>query len=384
MTIPMILILVTMVFFVMRILPGDPIRSQLGPKVSEEQADQLRERMGLNRPLHIQYFDFLWRMVTLDFGNALTQGERPIRQELAEKLPATVELAVPAITFTALAGIFGGAFAAKNRKKPVDYVLRVISVMVYAFPIFFLGLLFQIIFSVRIPLFPLAGRMDSMLMTTFESITNFYFIDSILTGNWPALKSMLLHLVLPSFTLGLILTGPFLRLTRVNMLEMLMTTFESITNFYFIDSILTGNWPALKSMLLHLVLPSFTLGLILTGPFLRLTRVNMLEMLQSDFITAGRARGLPEKRLVYQHALRNTFIPILTLLGLQFALLLAGAVLTETTFSWPGLGRYLVKRIELRDYNAVQSVIAVFALFVGMISVLVDILYAFIDPRIRY
>jgi peptide/nickel transport system permease protein len=326
MTIPMILILVTMVFFVMRILPGDPIRSQLGPKVSEEQAAQLRERMGLNRPLHVQYFDFLWRMVTLDFGNALTQGERPIRQELAEKLPATIELAVPAITFTALAGIFGGAFAAKNRKKPVDYVLRVISVMVYAFPIFFLGLLFQIIFSVRIPLFPLAGRMDSMLMTTFEPITNFYFIDSILTGNWPALKSMVMHLVLPSFTLGLILTGPFLRLTRVN----------------------------------------------------------MLEMLQSDFITAGRARGLPEKRLVYQHALRNTFIPILTLLGLQFALLLAGAVLTETTFSWPGLGRYLVKRIELRDYNAVQSVIAVFALFVGMISVLVDILYAFIDPRIRY
>lgn len=325
-TIPMILILVTMVFFVMRILPGDPIRSQLGPKVSAEQADQLRERMGLNRPLYVQYFDFLWRMVTLDFGNALTQGERPIRQELAEKLPATIELTIPAIMFTALAGIFGGAFAAKNRKKPVDYILRVISVVVYAFPIFFLGLLFQIIFAVRIPLFPLAGRMDSMLMTTFESITNFYVVDALLTQNWAALRSTLMHLVLPSFTLGLILTGPFLRLTRVN----------------------------------------------------------MLEMLQSDFITAGRARGLPEKRLVYRHALHNTFIPIITLLGLQFALLLAGAVLTETTFSWPGMGRYLVKRIELRDYNAVQSVIAVFALFVGGISVLVDILYAFIDPRIRY
>ena len=322
----MILILVTMVFFVMRILPGDPIRSQLGPKVSAEQADQLRERMGLNRPLYVQYFDFLWRMVTLDFGNALTQGERPIRQELAEKLPATIELTIPAIMFTALAGIFGGAFAAKNRKKPVDYILRVISVVVYAFPIFFLGLLFQIIFAVRIPLFPLAGRMDSMLMTTFESITNFYVVDALLTQNWAALRSTLMHLVLPSFTLGLILTGPFLRLTRVN----------------------------------------------------------MLEMLQSDFITAGRARGLPEKRLVYRHALHNTFIPIITLLGLQFALLLAGAVLTETTFSWPGMGRYLVKRIELRDYNAVQSVIAVFALFVGGISVLVDILYAFIDPRIRY
>jgi peptide/nickel transport system permease protein len=127
-----------------------------------------------------------------------------------------------------------------------------------------------------------------------------------------------------------------------------------------------------------------TLGLILTGPFIRLTRVNMIETLQTDFITAGRARGLPENRLVYRHALRNTFIPILTLIGLQFALLLAGAVLTETTFSWPGMGRYLVKRIELRDYNAVQSVIALFAMFVGGISVLVDILYAFVDPRIRY
>ncbi|MGC9399695.1 MAG: ABC transporter permease [Anaerolineae bacterium] len=325
-TIPMILILVTLVFFVMRILPGDPIRSQLGPKVSEEQAAQLRERMGLNRPLYVQYFDFLWRMITLDFGNALTQGERPIREELAEKLPATIELTIPAILFTALTGIYGGAFAAQNRKKPVDYTLRVLSVVVYAFPVFFLGLLFQIIFAVRIPLFPLAGRMDAMLMTTFEPVTNFYIVDAILNQNWAALKSTLMHLVLPSFTLGLILAGPFLRLTRVN----------------------------------------------------------MLEVLQSDFITAGRARGLPEKQLVYKHALRNTFIPIITLLGLQFALLLAGAVLTETTFSWPGMGRYLVKRIELRDYNAVQSVIAVFALFVGGVSVLVDILYAFIDPRIRY
>jgi len=139
-----------------------------------------------------------------------------------------------------------------------------------------------------------------------------------------------------------------------------------------------------RSLLSHLVLPSLTLGLILTGPFVRLTRVNMIETLQTDFITAGRARGIPERRLVYKHTMRNTFIPILTLIGLQFALLLAGAVLTETTFSWPGMGRYLVKRIELRDYNAVQSVIAVFALFVGAISVLTDILYAFVDPRIRY
>lgn len=325
-TIPMVLILVTMIFFIMRVLPGDPIRSQLGPRVSEEQADVLRERLGLNRPLVVQYVDFLGDMLTLNFGTALTQGERPIRDELGERMPATIELTIPAITLTAVVGILSGAYAAKNRKKPSDYIIRLLSIVVSSIPIFFMGLLFQIIFSVRIPIFPLSGRMDTLLLTKLD--------------------------------------------TR--------------TNFYVIDSIITGNWLALRSALMHLILPSVTLGLALSGVFVRLTRVNMIEMLQSDFITAGRARGIEENRLVYKHALRNTFIPILTMLGLQFAILLAGAVLTETTFSLPGVGRYLVERIQLRDYTAVQATIAVFAMFVAAISLLMDVLYAFIDPRIRY
>lgn len=325
-TIPMVLILITMVFLVMRILPGDPIRSQLGPKITEERANELRERLGLNRPLYVQYFEFIWKMVRLDFGTALTQGERPIRDELGERLPATLELSIPAMLFTAISGILMGAFAAKNRKKTVDYGIRLFSIVIYSIPIFFLGLVFQIIFSVRLPILPLAGRMNTLLLSTFQPVTNFYVIDSILTQNWPALGSVLLHLILPSLTLGLALTGVFIRLTRIN----------------------------------------------------------MIEMLQSDFITAGRARGLPEQRLVYRHSLRNTFIPIMTLIGLQFAILLAGAVLTETTFSWPGMGRYLVERIQLRDYTAVQATIGVFALFVGGITLVMDILYALIDPRIRY
>ena len=325
-TIPMVLIMITMIFFVMRILPGDPIRSQLGPRVSEEQALALRERLGLNRPLYEQYFDFLWKMVTLDFGTALTQGERPIKEELAERLPATIELTIPAMTITAFFGIFSGAYAARYRKRPVDFGIRLFSIAIYSIPVFFLGLLFQIVFSVRIGILPLAGRMDTLMLTNFESPTNFYVLDAMLTRNWPALRSALAHLVLPSVTLGLALMGVFIRLTRVN----------------------------------------------------------MIEMLTSDFITAGRARGLPESRLVYRHALRNTFIPIMTLIGLQFALLLAGAVLTETTFSWPGVGRYLVERIELRDYTAVQATIGVFALFVALITLLMDFLYALVDPRIRY
>lgn len=325
-TIPMVLILITIIFFVMRVLPGDPIRSQLGPKVSEEQAEAIRERLGLNRPLIIQYGDFLWNMVTLNFGNALTQGERPIKEELGERLPATIELSVPTMIFTSFFGILLGSVAAKNRKKPADYLIRIFSIFIYSVPVFFMGLMFQIILSVRIPLFPLSGRMDTLLLTTFQSPTNFYVLDSILTKNWPAF------------------------------------------------------WSAVS----HLVLPSLTLGLSLCGIFIRMTRVNMIEILQSDFITAGRARGISENKLVFKHALRNTFIPILTLIGLEFAMLLAGAVLTETTFSWPGIGRYLVERIQLRDYTAVQSTIGVFALFVALISLVMDILYALIDPRIRY
>jgi peptide/nickel transport system permease protein len=282
--------------------------------------------MGLDKPILVQYGEFLWDVVTLDFGNALTQGERPIRDELGEKLPATIELTIPAIIFTTVFGILSGSYAAKNRKKFPDYALRLFSVVIYSIPIFFLGLLFQIVFSVRLGALPLYGRLDPLVQVSFDSPTNFYVLDAILTQNWEGLKSALLHLVMPALTLGLALTGVFVRLTRVN----------------------------------------------------------MIEILQSDFITAGRARGLSERVLTYRHALRNTFIPILTLIGLQFAILLAGAVLTETTFSWPGMGRYLVDRIELRDYTAVQSTIAVFALFVAIISLAMDVLYAFIDPRIRY
>jgi peptide/nickel transport system permease protein len=325
-TIPMVWFLITMVFIVMRVLPGDPIRSQLGPKATAAQVEVIRARMGLDKPLIVQYGNFLWDVIRLDFGNALTQGERPVRDELGEKLPATIELTIPAIIITSVFGVYSGAIAARYRKKFTDYFLRLFSIAIYSIPIFFMGLAFQIIFSVRLDLLPLYGRMDPMIQLGFTSPTNFYVVDAITTQNWPALKDALLHLVLPSVTLGLALTGVFIRLTRVN----------------------------------------------------------MIEILQSDFITAGRARGLSENKLTFQHALRNTFIPIMTLIGLQFAILMAGAVLTETTFSWPGMGRYLVDRIELRDYTAVQSTIAVFALFVAGISLVMDVLYAFIDPRIRY
>jgi peptide/nickel transport system permease protein len=325
-TIPMVFILATLVFFVMRVLPGDPINSTLGPRVSEEQREIFRQQLGLDQPIAVQYVDFLWRMVRFDFGDSMIGGNRPIRDELGEVFPATLELSVPAMAFTAMFGVLSGAYAAQHRKKWIDYALRLFSITIYSIPIFWLGLVFIIIFSTALGLTPVAGRIDAQIGLTLERKTNLLIVDSILTGNWAALGSVL-H---------------------------------------------------------HLILPSLTLGLALCGVFVRLTRVNMIETLQEDYITAGRARGIQERTLTYRHALRNTFIPILTLIGLQFAILLAGAVLTETTFSWPGMGRYLVDRIELRDYAAVQAVIAVFAMLVAVITLVMDVLYAFVDPRIRY
>jgi peptide/nickel transport system permease protein len=163
-----------------------------------------------------------------------------------------------------------------------------------------------------------------------------------------------------------------------------MTPEYRITGMYTIDAILKQDWALLKDALMHLILPSLTLGLVIAGVFTRLTRANMLDVLEEDFITAGRARGLRERVLVYKHGLRNAAIPIVTLLGLQFAVLLAGAILTETTFSWPGLGRLLVDRIFDRDFSVVQGSIVFFALLVAGASLVVDVIYGFLDPRIRY
>ena len=185
-----------------------------------------------------------------------------------------------------------------------------------------------------------------------------------------------------------LVTMASLRLERADWIgridAVLATGLERSTNLLVLDSLLAGNWPALGSSLLHLVLPVTTLGLVLSGVFLRLTRINVIETLQLDFVAAARARGIRERAVVYRHALGNALIPVITLFGLQVAILLAGAVLTETVFSWPGMGLYLVQRIAARDYTAVQSVITVFAVFVALISLAVDIVYSLVDPRVRY
>ena len=325
-TLPMIFILGTLVFFVMRVIPGDPVSSALGPKGTPEMLARIRTQLGLNDPLPVQYGRFLVDMVTLNFGNSLVGGHRPIVDEMSERFPATLELVIPASILALLIGILGGTFAASRRKRASDYSWRIYSVVIYSVPIFWLGLMLQLLFGVRLNWLPISGRIEPVIGTSLQHITNLYTVDALITGNWPALVSVLEHLILPTVTLGLILSGVFVRMTRIN----------------------------------------------------------VIETLQADYIAAGRARGLRERVLVYGHALKNAMIPVITLIGLQVAILLAGAVLTETVFSWPGMGRYLVERISSRDYTAVQSVITVFAMLVALISLAVDVIYSLVDPRVRY
>jgi len=323
-TIPMVLILISLVFLILRVLPGDPALAVLREGASEEQLAAFRASVGLDRPLPVQYVDFIMGVLRFDFGNSMTR-DIPVTDEIKTFFPATIELALFSMLVTAGVGIFSGAYAAQKRKSASDYVIRVLSIVLYSIPIFWLGIMFQMYFGVRLGWLPVSGRLDPGMAP-----------ESVITG------------------------------------------------LYSVDAVLTKNWVLLKDALRHLVLPSFTLGLVLAGIFTRLTRANMLDVLEQDFITAGRARGLKERVLVYRHGLRNAFIPIVTLLGLQFALLLAGAILTETTFSWPGMGRLVVDRIYDRDFTTVQGSILFFALLVAGTSLLVDILYGFLDPRIRY
>lgn len=325
-TLPMVFILATLVFFVLRVLPGDPVSSALGPKGTPEMLTRIRAQLGLDAPLPVQYGRFLVDMVTLNFGNSLVGGHRPIIDEMSERFPATLELVLPASVLALLIGIFGGTFAASRRKRASDYSWRIYSVIIYSLPIFWLGLMLQLWFGVQLSVLPISGRIDPVVGTTLKHVTNLYAVDALISGNWPAFVSVVRHLVLPTVTLGLILSGVFVRMTRIN----------------------------------------------------------VIETLQADYIAAGRARGIRERVLVYGHALKNAMIPVITLIGLQVAILLAGAVLTETVFSWPGMGSYLVERISSRDYTAVQSVITVFALLVALISLAVDVIYSLVDPRVRY
>ena len=329
-TIPMIFILLTTVFLIMRVLPGDPVLLHFEKIENPAAMEAMRIRLGLDKPLLFQYFDYLIGVFRGDLGISM-QDYSSVGQQIFSAFPATLELAICSMLIAILIGLFLGVESSKSYNTPKDHIIRVFGIVTYAIPVFFLGMIFQMIFGVGLHWLPVGGRTYSGMEPT-----------------------------------GLIVGG-----------------FHFSTGLYTIDSILEGNIVKLATSLKYLLLPSLTLGLVLCGIFIRLTRSNMFETLRLDFVTAAKARGLKESTVTYGYALRNAFLPVLTMMGLQFALLLGGAVLTETTFSWPGLGRYLIDRINFRDYTAIQGVVVVFGILVALVSLIVDLLYAYLDPRIR-
>jgi peptide/nickel transport system permease protein len=317
--------MLTLIFVVLRVMPGDPVSAMLGGHAPQKVIDEQKEKLGLDKPIAVQYVEYLGQLAHLDLGSSMVFGQR-VSEPIVEKLPATIELTFCGLLVTLLLGIPLGAYAAQKRRSGRDYGIRLYANIVYCIPVFWMGLLMQMVFGVFLGWFPVSGR-----------------------------------------------TGP-----RIDITEF------SRTGFYVFDSLRAGNFAVFGDVMWHLVLPAVTLGVVLSGIFVRLTRANMLDVLKSDYILAARARGIPERRVVYSHGLRNALIPIVTMLGLQFSLLLAGAILTESTFSWPGIGRLLLERIYLRDYPVIQGVIIIYTLFVSLVSLLVDLLYAVIDPRVKY
>jgi peptide/nickel transport system permease protein len=318
---PTLFILLTAVFILLRAI-GDPITAMVGMRVPPQVLEQMREQAGLTAPLWLQYLRYLAGIFTGDFGYTMAVDHRPVLAVIQERFPATLELTLGSFITSLFLGILLGSLAAW-RGRLIDAGVRLFGIASYALFIPWLGLTLQLVFGVYLRALPTGLRAD------------------------PGLSPPI------------------------------------ITGLYTIDSLLAGRLDMLLSALRHLLLPSLTLGLVLSGAFTRLVRNNLKEVLGQDFALAYRARGIEGTRLLL-HALKNAFIPIITLAGLQFAILLTGAILTETTFSWPGLGTMIVERIQYTDYTAVQGAIVFFAIFVVAVNALVDVIYALADPRVSY
>lgn len=323
--IPMMWILLTLVFLLMRVAPGDPVSASVGGRLSEAALDERRHTLGLDRPLLVQYFDYLGGVLRLDFGKTISDNI-PIIDVVKENGGATLTLTVSALIVALLVGIPLGLLAGRFRDSTSDAVIRIFGIVTYAAPVFYTGLLVQILFLNKFSGWPLVG--DSGTLTAYNVPTK--------------------------------------------------------THILLIDAIIAGDGAAIGDVLQHLVLPAVTLGLYICGIFIRLTRVNVLQTLQADYVEAARARGIKESKVVRSHAFRNALVPVVTVIGLQVALLMSGAVLTEKTFAWPGLGNELIKYIESRDYAAVQGIITLFAVVVVVISLVIDVVNAMIDPRVRF
>lgn len=316
---------VTIIAFVfIRLLPGDPVLVMAGEHgVSPERHAQLMAAFGLDKPLWEQYLVYLWNILHGDLGRSLV-SKKPVLQEFSSLFPATLELSLCAMIFAVAIGIPAGVIAAVRRGSVFDHAVMSTALVGYSMPIFWWGLLLVIVFSGILKWTPVSGRISLL-----------YF-------------------------------------------------FPQVTGFMLIDSLLSGQKGAFGSAVSHLILPTIVLGTIPLAVIARQTRSAMLEVLGEDYVRTARAKGLAPLRVVGLHALRNALIPVVTTIGLQMGLLMAGAILTETIFSWPGVGKWLVDSVFRRDYTAVQGGLLLIAAIIMLVNLLVDLAYGLVNPRIRH
>ncbi|MFB2936663.1 ABC transporter permease [Aerosakkonemataceae cyanobacterium BLCC-F154] len=322
---PVLIGITLLVFTLLHLIPGDPAVVLLGERATPEQIESLREQLGLNQPLPIQYFNFLFNVIRFDFGKSIISGI-PIIDEIKTRWPATFELAVAAMLIALILGIPAGIFAAVRKNSWLDNLLMSSSLIGVSLPVYWLGLLLIYLFAVNLQILPPSGRISVEAGFNFQPITGFFILDSLLRLDFKTLQDVLSHLILPAITLG---TIPLAIIARI-------------------------------------------------------TRSSMLEVLSQDYIRTARAKGVPEYFVILKHALKNAFLPISTTVGLQFGTLLGGAILTETIFSWPGIGSWIYEGILARDYPVVQGGVIFVSITFVLINLLVDLSYTFLDPRIQF
>src|SRR2546426_1482109 len=311
------------VFTISHLTPSDPVLTLLGEHASPQAVEKLRAELQLNDPLPTQFLRYVGHVLKGDLGRSIHSSER-VTYLLGTRFPATIELTLAAMLIASTIGLLTGIIAASKQNTWFDSVSMFVALFGFSMPIFWLGIMLILLFAWYLGWFPISGRLD-------------YAVE----------------------------------LTRV-------------TNLYLLDSILSGNWAALGNALRHLVLPAVTLSSVPLAIIARMTRSSLLEVLRQDYVRTARAKGVAEQRVVSRHALKNAFIPVVTVIGLNVGSLLGGAILTETIFAWPGVGRLVVDSIFARDYPIVQGSVLVIAIVFVLINLLVDLSYAYLDPRIRY
>ncbi len=311
------------VFLMIYLVPGDPAQVMLGERANAETLAALRSEMGLDQPFRVQVYRFFCDLLHGELGRSLRTHEL-ITVEIFQRFPATIELTLAAMVFAIVGGIGLGSIAAVRRGGGLDYASMALATAGISMPVFWLALLLILVFAVQLPLFPISGRVSSALYV------------------------------------------------------------KPVTHFYLLDALIAGNVRAAGDMLWHLVLPAITLGTIPLAVIARMTRSSLLEVLGEDYIRTAWAKGLPHRLVIFRHAMRNALIPTLTVIALEVGYLLGGAIITETVFSWPGIGRWLFLAVLGRDFRAVQGGVLLLATVFIFINLIADVLYAWLDPRIRY